>query len=144
MFLEEIFIILSLALTATYLCFAIETLYLWHATYLKVLSIGNDSPSSNLTRGIYVGFFANVCDNLYWAVTWYSILHGFPIGQLLLMGGSIANVLFRQAGGIYSASRHVKAAAAHQGNLELAKYHPYYWALGVAALASLVVTKYIV
>jgi hypothetical protein len=63
-----------------------------------------------LIVGILVSFIGKILDGLYWQITWTSVLLNFPIKQLLLDYGTLANIPLRQLPIFLACVCHLKAA----------------------------------
>jgi len=135
--LGNLAIIISLSLTVPYLCYCIDIAKFWKP------SLDDDKePSKRLARGIFYGFTASGFDNLYWGVTWLLVLFNNDVGLFMVAMGSLANIFFRQIGGIYAAREHVIAAQMmhRRGGVKMPKV---YWYMSLASFFSLTYLVYI-
>jgi len=108
---SDLIVIVSLALTIPFVAHASVILRLWFPSVKEAYSVASfRDASSALARGVFSGFVSNILDNTYWGVTWALVLFQHPLGLAMMLGGSLANIFFRQLGGIYSAREHVVAA----------------------------------
>lgn len=106
----DLVIIVSLALTVPFIGYCIEIVLNWHDEAMKAASIEKRERHHNLALGIYSGFTANALDNLYWFIAWMTFLFDKEYGMVLVAWGSLANIFFRQMGGLYAADLHLEAA----------------------------------
>lgn len=131
-------IIVSAGLTVPFLCYAVEIILIWFGAFKD--SFSDDSVNSRaggkLARGIFYSYVAAFLDSSYWLMTWVLYLFDSNLGFAMLALGSLANIFFRQIGGIMGATNHVKAADLRQGKAPH-NYHKYYYMAGVAVSGSL-------
>lgn len=67
-------------------------------------------PHEWLLAGITIGFTATIGDNVFWGITWYSKLRGWPTSDWWFEQAPIANMIFKHAGRICAAMCHLEAA----------------------------------
>lgn len=139
--INDTVIIISVSLTVPFLFFCAEICYYWWGSYKKSFKENPVGASGRLARGIVTGFTANLLDNLYWGVTWILVLIHHPLGLAMMLSGSLANILFRQFGGIVAAREHLFAASIMHGNGML-RYHRYYWLAGALTFAGLMYWRF--
>lgn len=137
--LNELIITMSLALTIPFLCYCSEILYVWWPSAKETFKASNGvvDASGRLARGIWLGFASNLLDNIYWMITWFLIFIQHPAGLVMMFGGALANVFFRQIGGIIAAREHVIAASKIHAKSSLLKFHKYYWMAGLLTFIGL-------
>lgn len=138
--LNDFIILFSLGLTVVFLCYCIEIGFLWWDSFKTSLNPPNKA-SDYLAQGIWVGFLANFCDNLYWGVTWALVLFKHDLGTLMMAAGSAANIIFRQGGGLVAAIGHVKAANIMHSERPTIKHSATYWVAGVTFFIILMIVK---
>ena len=143
--LNELIITISIALTIPFLCYCSEIMYVWWPSVKETLKTSNgiSDAAGRLSRGIWIGFAANFLDNLYWMITWFLVLVQHPIGLVMMLGGALANIFFRQIGGIMAAREHVIAAAKIHEKATLIAMHKYYWLAGLATFVGVIVFRYL-
>lgn len=132
--LIDILTIVSLALTLPFLVLVGEILVMWYPTVKRSLET---RTHDKLGDGIFYGFLANGLDNVYWFIAWSTFLMEPAIGVHLVVGGSAANIIFRQIGGIYAAKQHVDAATDMHGATGMSKHHSKYKYVTAVFLAAL-------
>ena len=140
--LNELIITISIGLTITFLCYCVEIMYVWWPSVKETFRTkGAVDGAGHLSRGIWTGFAANFMDSLYWMVTWFLVLIQHPAGVAMMLGGSLANIFFRQLGGILAAREHVIAASTIHEKRTLLKLHKWYWLAGLVVFAGIIVTQ---
>ena len=138
--INEIFISISIALTIPFLCYCVEILYVWWPSVKQTFQTEDPvSAAGHLARGIWIGFAANLLDNMYWLATWTLILFQHPIGLLMMLSGALANIFFRQIGGLMAAREHALAAAeSSERERDVRPLHKYYWFAGLLTFVILI------
>ena len=142
---RDLIITISIALTIPFLCYCVEILYVWWPSVRETFRTSNGvlAASGHLARGIWIGFAANFLDNFYWMITWFLILFRHPMGLLMLMAGSLANIFFRQLGGIMAAREHTVAASAIHKRSSLQHVQKFYWYAGFCVLLGLALARFL-
>lgn len=138
--LNDAIVILSLSICMPLFGVYIETLLMWSGLAKESFLNGeNDPPGGRLARGIFVGFAADTLDNFYWFLTWLLVLLEHELGLTMMLGGSAANVVFRQGLGLWAGYEHVNAAQQHHGNsYNRHVFDKYYWTAALVVAAVLI------
>lgn len=108
----DLFTILSLALTVMFVANAIRVCIIWrkYAAASLITPFRKRTESDWLASGIFLGFFGNIVDNVFWALVWILVLFEMPQEATFFAIGSFMNLIFRQGLGIAAARHHVIAA----------------------------------
>lgn len=138
--LNDSIVIISLVLCVPLIGVYIETLLMWsELARHSFTKAGKKNPGERLARGIFVGFSADLLDNLYWFITWTLVLMEIDLGLTMMLGGSAANVVFRQSLGLWAGYEHVLSAhAQHNRPYARGVLDVYYW-IAAAVLAGLLI-----
>lgn len=127
---------LQVGMTITFLVFCMSILKWWGPSVKNAVAkidgwnikkawrVWNDTDW--LGMGIAVGFFAAVCDNTYWGITWALVEYQSPLANSMMHNGPVNNVFSRQFLGIIAAFCHLRGA-----HLILSIEHAMPWKKGV-------------
>lgn len=106
MTVNEVAEIFSIFLTIPLFFVAFIVMQDWYPHLTKLIR-GHRVSLTWFGAGVFVSFFGQVADNLYWLLAWSALFIEHPIHKWLFFNGVYLNIPFRQGCGIASAYLHI-------------------------------------